>query len=380
MAIIINDNFAVNVGKPVDSKYLTGQTAWLSVSAVNANIPISYRYPGLTVNINNVEYWYKCGLGDTCLIPKQYNAILPNTIITGATNGLNVVNGIVRLGGTITGSTTLTLTGTSALIIADNRATKVGIVYAGDYSSGFTTNSLVTKGFVLSLNSISASGERITKTITQASHGFNVKDVIGFSGTAYSKAIADGMYDGEFIGIVSKCCNANIFDLTQAGYVSGLTGLIINTTYFLSDVTAGLITSVAPTTPTHISKAVMIANSTTSGWVLPYPGVTITSGSSCGILVKNVCLPSTSTYVMTSNDFFVGVSGGTTVILPTTPQCGMVVIIADISNTAASFPIAIVGSVVGCSVVSCVNTDSGSLSYIYNGTRWNVIGFAPAMA
>ena len=381
MAIVINDNLAVNVGKPVDSKYLNGQIAWISTACANTNIPSTYRYPGLTVNINNDEYWYKNGLGDPDLILKQSGAVIPGTFISGATNGLNVINGIVRLGGTITSSTTLTLTGTSALIFADNRTVKVGIQYAGDYSSGFTTNSLVTKGFVLSLASISsASGERITKTITKPSHGFIVKDFIGWSGGTYNKAIANGLYDGEFIGIVSKCCNANVFDVTQAGYVTGLTSLITNTTYFLSDFTAGSITSCEPITDAHISKAVMIADSATSGWVLPYAGVIITTGSTCGTLVKNVCLPSTSTYFMTQNDFFIGASSGDTIILPSSPQCGMVVVVADVSDHASYGNISVIGALANGQSQSLINTDSGSLTYIYNGCRWNVFAFAPALA
>ena len=129
---------------------------------------------------------------------------------------------------------------------------------------------------------VSSSGENVTKQICQISHGFNVKDVIGWSGGTYNKAIANGLYDGEVIGIVSKCYNANCFDLTQSGYITGLTGLTTSTTYFLSDVTAGLLTSIEPTGNTHISKSVLIANSSTSGWVLPYAGYVITTGASAG--------------------------------------------------------------------------------------------------
>ena len=127
-----------------------------------------------------------------------------------------------------------------------------------------------------------ASGERISKTITQASHGFAVKDVVGFSGTTYNKAIADGTYDGEVLGIVTASADTNTFVLTQAGYVTGLTSLVANTTYFLSDATAGLLTTTEPTTEGHISKSVLIADSTTTGWVLPYVGYIVTTGSSGG--------------------------------------------------------------------------------------------------
>ena len=162
----------------------------------------------------------------------------------------------------------------------DNR----GFHYVCDYSGGADSRWLPDKGYVdskLSGNT-SASGERITKLICQTSHGFIVKDVIGWSGGTYNKAIANGLYDGEVIGIVSKCYNANCFDLTQSGYITGLTGLTTSTTYFLSDVTAGLLTSIEPTGNTHISKSVLIANSSTSGWVLPYAGYVITTGASAG--------------------------------------------------------------------------------------------------
>src|ERR1035437_6345480 len=324
--IILNDNIRINAGKPVDVKYLSsGNTAYISVSAVNTAITVPERYNGLTVNINNDEYWYKTGLTNTSLVLKQSGTISSTNSITGATNGITVSGQIVKLGGTLTGATTILLNVGSSLIFTDNRTAKAGIQYGGDYTSGFTTNSLVTKGYVLSLSSISSgSGERITKLINKTSHGFNVKDVIGWSGGTYNKAIANGAYDGEVIGIVSKCYNSNCFDLTQAGYVTGLTGLVINTTYFLSDNTAGLMTSVEPTTDQHITKSVMIANSTTSGWVLPYAGYVINSGSSCGTLIKSVCFPSSSTYFMTQNDFFIGAKSGDTIILPSALQCGMV--------------------------------------------------------
>lgn len=132
---------------------------------------------------------------------------------------------------------------------------------------------------------ISASGDAIKKQISQSSHGFSVQDVIGYSGGTYNKPIADGTYDGEVLGIVSSVPNINSFELTQAGYISGLTGLVQSTTYFLSDSTAGLLTSTEPTGDTHISKVMLLADSTTSGWVLPYAGYVITTGDTASITV-----------------------------------------------------------------------------------------------
>lgn len=153
-----------------------------------------------------------------------------------------------------------------------------------------------------------ATSPNIIKQICKVSHGFSAKDVLGWSGGTYNKAIANGAYDGEVLGIVSKCYNANCFDLIQSGYITGLTGLVTNTTYFLSDTTRGLLTATEPTTVGHISKSVLIATSASSGWVLPYPGYYIVTGGSTGGGItgatngltqynsgKNVCLGGTLT-------------------------------------------------------------------------------------
>ena len=130
-----------------------------------------------------------------------------------------------------------------------------------------------------------ASGERIVKEVSQASHGFSVGEFIGWSGGTYTKAIADGSYDGEFIGLVNEVPDTGTFSVTQAGYVSGLTSLVQNTTYYLSSTVEGQITATEPTGNTEINKAVLIADSTTSGWVLPYAGFVIsTGGTSSGTI------------------------------------------------------------------------------------------------
>lgn len=129
------------------------------------------------------------------------------------------------------------------------------------------------------------SGEKISKIIPQVSHGFAVQDVVGFSGTTYNKPIADGTYDGEILGLVTSVPDDDSFELTQAGYVEGLSSLVANNTYFLSDATAGLLTNTEPTADGSISKAVLLAESGTTGWVLPYAGYVVTTGGTGGTAV-----------------------------------------------------------------------------------------------
>jgi hypothetical protein len=88
MGIILNDNIQINAGKPSESKYLTtSNTAYASVSAANLALPIPVRYIGLTVNINNIEYWYKDGVADINLIEKKYDSTVPaGDFVTGGTS------------------------------------------------------------------------------------------------------------------------------------------------------------------------------------------------------------------------------------------------------------------------------------------------------
>lgn len=189
--------------------------------------------------------------------------------ITGGTNGIGVTGLNVCLGGNLTSSP-----------VFNGGASCYHLKYNGDYSSAFTENSIIDKKYADTLN------QKLAKTISMPTHGFNIGDVIGWSSLAYNKAIADGTYNGEILGVVSKCIDANTFELTQSGYIDGLSGLQVNKTYFLSDVTAGLMTTTEPSIFGHISKAVLIADSTSSGWVLPYAGYVVGSGGTGGVNSK----------------------------------------------------------------------------------------------
>lgn len=72
MAISLNDNIEIVAPKPTDSRYFaSANIPWGSIATVNSGINVSKRFIGLTVNINNVEYWYKDGVADNQLILKS---------------------------------------------------------------------------------------------------------------------------------------------------------------------------------------------------------------------------------------------------------------------------------------------------------------------
>ena len=154
--------------------------------------------------------------------------------------------------------------------------------------SGDTTVSLSDDTLIIhSVGGGTGDGEAIRRIITQVNHGFQVMDVVGFSGGTYNKPIADGLYDGEILGIVTEVIDDDNFELTLSGYVDVLSGVIQGTTYFLSPDTAGLLVDSEPTVDGQLSKAILIAESETSGWVLPYVGYIVNSGDTASIVVDS---------------------------------------------------------------------------------------------
>ena len=219
-------------------------------------------------------------------------ALKTNSIAIGYNNvscavGSNIIGGFDNI--IYSGNTCASLIGTNNYQLLDTPTNysctvvvpNLAILCTPSGSGGYLCYNSTTKKIEQTSGGMVSSVERLTKSISQ-SHSFVVGNVVGFSGGTYNKPIADGTYDGEVLGIVSKCYNANCFDITIAGYVTGLTSLSTSTTYFLSDQTPGIITSIEPTGDTHISKAVLVADSSTSGYVLPYPGYIITTGSTGG--------------------------------------------------------------------------------------------------
>jgi len=123
-------------------------------------------------------------------------------------------------------------------------------------------------------------GEYITKDINQVSHGLSVGDVIYYNGTSYAKAKADAEATAEVVGIVSAVAGVDDFTICMGGYVSGLSGLTAGTVYYLSDDTAGTLTTIEPVTEGSISKPILIAVSTTSGYFYNMRGVQLTDNTS----------------------------------------------------------------------------------------------------
>jgi hypothetical protein len=93
--------------------------------------------------------------------------------------------------------------------------------------------------------------------------------------------------------------------------------------------------------------------------------------------VVNVCNVST-TYTATCNDNFIGVSGASLICLLNTPYLGQRVTVVDICGNALSSPITIcsnkrINDSLSC--ISLINTNYGSVTFIFNGYFWSAVAF-----
>ena len=137
----------------------------------------------------------------------------------------------------------------------------------------------------------------LCNSVTQTAHGFSVANAIYYTGSVWAKAKADST-STLGIAIVTSVTDANTFTLSISGYITGLSGLSAGQYYYVSAATAGLLTVTEPGL-TLISNPLFFADSTSSGFVLPYRPSQVTTG----FFTYNevVYTPSISTNVLTLN-------------------------------------------------------------------------------
>ena len=119
----------------------------------------------------------------------------------------------------------------------------------------------------------SVTGTKLEVGVAQGTHNLVVKDVVRRSGGAFVKAQADSAEHAEVVGIVSAKADNDNFTLLMSGYITTLSGLTDGVVYYLDPSTAGAITATEPTTPGQVSKPLLIADSTTSGFFINFRGL-----------------------------------------------------------------------------------------------------------
>ena len=101
MAINLSDSIRVGQQKPIDDKYYNGLVPYVSTTEANSLLLSAIRYKGLTVNINNSEYWYKDGIADIDLIEKTSGGGALNSVGLTMPIAFNVANSPLIADGTL---------------------------------------------------------------------------------------------------------------------------------------------------------------------------------------------------------------------------------------------------------------------------------------
>jgi len=220
---------------------------------------------------------------------------------------------------------------------------------SSSFPINYPTNSITTPFYVKDIDSITnfnnlnnqltnmsnfitgggtSTSDATTKSITQTAHGFVVGNWVYLSGAStYAKTDADATATLDSVGVVTTVTDANIFTLTTEGYASGLSGLTAGTRYYISG-TAGAITSTAPTN----SKAVFIADTTTSGYVQQY------GASAAGAItpLANFSLSAISTVSITGTirNLTTPIATNANTVLPTTTRLGLTSAVLTLNTPA----------------------------------------------
>lgn len=141
--------------------------------------------------------------------------------------------------------------------------------------------------------------DSLKRTVTQSGHGFSVGQVVYLNSSTYTLAIGTSAAAAEVVGMVTSVVDVNNFELTEYGYVTGLSGLTAGVVNYLSTTVAGALQSSAPTGVGEVEKPLLIADSTTSGYFVNMRGniITANAGVPAASQAEMETASSTTTYV-----------------------------------------------------------------------------------
>ncbi len=123
-------------------------------------------------------------------------------------------------------------------------------------------------------------GTAVTQSIAVA-NSFTLGQVVYYGGGAYTLAQSNTSgAASEALGIVSATGNPFTLTTGYGSYVTGLSGLVAETLYYLDPAVAGGMTATEPNGVGQVSKPVFYALTTTTGYFVPMRGEIIQSGAS----------------------------------------------------------------------------------------------------
>ncbi len=123
------------------------------------------------------------------------------------------------------------------------------------------------------LNDIDAN--HLEQTVTQAAHGFTVGQVIRMQTGTWVLAQANTASNAEAIGVVDEVIDVNTYVVVTHGVTTKLTGLTLDTVYYLDTATPGLLTTTVTNTVGQIAKPILYAKSATEAYIYDRIGIEV---------------------------------------------------------------------------------------------------------
>jgi hypothetical protein len=203
------------------------------------------------------------GSGDTSLTVADASGLPADGFIS---IGTEVIHYVSKTGNVLN---TLTRGADGTTNVAHNSGDTVSLRIIAIHHNRLKDAIIALQTYVLT---IGGAGGMITE-FTQSGHGFAVGDVLRHNGTIWVKAKADTVANAEAIGIVVEIVSINVFKLQCGGYTDKILGMTPASVYFLSDVTAGLLTLTEPTALNTVSKPLYLAMTANTGYVFNWRGL-----------------------------------------------------------------------------------------------------------
>jgi len=256
-----------------------------------------------------------------------------------------------------------------------------GFVYGDDYEPQFTDRSLVTKKFTVDcINTLTGV---TSNAITGATNGLiEVDNDVKLGGILSEETVISGNSQTLRLGSLASCLQNFYVDATSAVQIqSG--SIYLNAGSGGANYKGGNFCIQLDNT-----NATFCDNSTGKDGLKYAACISTGFTNSCSVVDKGyvddnanilqVCQINSGYTTVRSDDLIV-VSGISTneINLYPTPELGQRLTVVDICGNALAEPIVVNGNgkLINNSVCSSINTDYGSVTYVYNGIFWSAVAF-----
>jgi hypothetical protein len=365
---------ATDISGAVDMSF--GNITPLNTYSVTANYDLLHRLTGdiASVYLNDGLGGTASLYGKTCTYVTSNDVRIANT---GLTTYMRITGGTVELTGTIKLPITPSSGSTSdALLVWNSTDKKIKrLTGASVLSLAITgaTNGLHTSGQKVVLGGLLTSGTTINVNGQTLAFSGTTGKVLSLVGTNFTTSYAYSCVSADYITLeTGNGVNFAYVDINRTGNTITTCAKGGNLLFGTSKI-SGVGGCMIITAISGASYAGDYSGNFTNETLVTKRYVDRSSN------ISAVRFTDSDPFYVTTGDSYIGVSGVTTygVWLPPTPICGQKISVADVCGNALMSPITICGNgfPINDGGTSLINTNYGSITFIFNSKFWSAVGF-----